>query len=297
MKANHVLAKATIVAVAMAMAGCATQSPTMDKLAAAQKSVSSKMTDLSLEREIKSQLAAMPELANARVMVDVFRGYVLLTGEVPSEAVGVAALKVVDAVVGAGRWEQHLSVTPAKLTSHTLHEKYLRTKVLHHMRQIGVDTKENELVVRNDVVYLMGEPNAQKRSAMINMLNQMGGIKDYADVDVAPKRTVVAPQNTNATHVQATAQPSAYSQNQYAGQPAYNAYSQNNAANQSYYYTNTSVPPSTYGQNYNNQTHAGQSYGNHSHINNASSRNYRYTVPNPAQSDYVRKWKNPRWAP
>lgn len=314
MKANHVLAKATIVAVAVAMAGCASTQSTLnqananattmsDRVMSATRSASEKMFDVQLERDIKVALASVPEVANkqARVMVDVFRGYVLLTGEAPTKEALDRVVSVVNSVPSVTTGTNAIEIMPPKLTTHTLNEKYLKTKVAHNMKRIGINSNESELVVRNDVVYLMGVPNSQRDMAMRSMLNQMGGIHAYKEIDITPKATQSATQATTTQAstrpaTQPTTQTSAYPQSQYTGQPVY-TYPQNNTVNQGYAYSNASVPPSTYGQVYNNQHYAGQNYGNYSYVDNASSKGYRYTVPNPAQSDYVRKWKNPRWAP
>lgn len=288
MKATRMVLKASVLAVALMMVGCAsTQSnPALGKLTSATHSVSERVLDAQLEREIQAKLATIPEITNkqARVMADVFRGHVLLTGEVPSTQVEAKIVETIKSVPNFQGGSNYLTVALPKLATHTLHEKYLKAKALRTIKAAGVDTKQAKVVVRDDVVYLMGEPNQQRDLAVISTLNQMGGIRDYKVVGVVSRQAQPATQATAANpYGQPTAQNPAYQPNSTVyppvGQPTYPQTGQ-----PTYPYT-----PSTPTYPNAQPTPQGQS--------NPHAPSYLYIAPKPPQSDYVKKWKNPRWAP
>lgn len=328
MKVNHVMAKMVALLVMVAMAGCAspTLKPTMDRLTSTTQGISKRMSDAELERAIKAQISTLPAIANqnTRVMVDVFRGYVLLTGEVPNKETSSALNKTIQSVQGFRGGENHLLIDePTRLGSQTLHEKYLKARLVRGMKAHGIDTSRYKTVVRNNTVYLMGENITQEVALMVHELQKQLGITYTEVVDVSPStqvtQNVAQPQSPTASTYQPSAntyqggspyQPYAgntsYAQNpsSYAGQSSsgYANYPQTNYSqgNQGYSNQNTNTyPQSQYNQgnyrapaNTNNASH----YNNRPRNVNLSQRPSNY-YPIPALSDYVRRWRTPTAAP
>lgn len=281
MKASRVAVVMVMVAV---LAGCSSLSNRFSNVnnGLAHRSVAERMADANMEREIKARLSALPELVgqNGRVMADVFQGYVLLTGEVPDERTHSAVIDAVNSTQVRGG-KNHLLVGPVKLRSQTLHEKYLKTKLLRDMKMHGMDTSRYKVVVHQDKVYLMGNNLAQNEVLMVYELQKRLGISDIVPISVSPASV------TNTPYAQPTTQPPVY-------QPTTNNTGYPSTTNNAGY-------PANYG--YTNQPNYGytnQSNGayqpNKSNVNLVK-RPSVYDPPTSPKTGYVQKWEHPTKAP
>lgn len=146
----------SLLAMSVAIAGCnskktMTNTPT--------RNVSERLTDVNVERQIVSGLGGIVGLTqkNHRVGIDVFRGQVLLTGEVPNTEMREAIVQMASQVAQVNHINDYLKLSPEpKSQSHTLHENYLKSKMQAKLLKADVRASQYHIAVRDDIAYLMG---------------------------------------------------------------------------------------------------------------------------------------------
>lgn len=119
-----------------------------------------KITDVATERQLLGVLDGVAGLTkdNHRVAMNTYLGELLLTGEVPTYEIKLAVGERAAMLPNVSTVYNYLTVSESKSQSHTVHESYLKAKVLAKMFASGAIKKSQyELVVRNDTLYVMGK--------------------------------------------------------------------------------------------------------------------------------------------
>ena len=132
---------------------------------------------------LKNIRAAHPELEDAHINVNSFKGYVLISGQVSSEEHLGLATEVVDKMRNVKRVHNELVVAgPTSLISRA-NDSYLSGKVRTRLAS-STDLQANRLkvVTENGVVYLMGVVTRQEADLAVEETRQVYGIQKIVKV-------------------------------------------------------------------------------------------------------------------
>lgn len=192
------------VAVAGLLNACATTAPSAQNTSVPARTLSDRVVDESIERTIAKNIQTLPTLAgvrNVRVIADSFYGEVLLTGEVPNETAKTDVEKLVKSLRNVKEVYNYLEVTPtAKSPSHTTHENYLKSKIRAKILASQTNSPQYKMVLRSDVVYLMGYANADQQSGVVQAVDGTMGIQKLILLNTLVDETVAQ----NSTEVAVT---------------------------------------------------------------------------------------------
>lgn len=147
-----------------------------------------KMTDFSIEREIIKNINQITgiEDGNHRVGINSFRGDVLLTGEVPSDAIKTEIEQITKSIRQVDSVYNYLTVGEPKSQSHTLQEQYLKTKVdakLLLKQKENITPSQYLVVVRDDMAYIMGVMTKAQQEEIIQTAYTVDGVRSVSLVN------------------------------------------------------------------------------------------------------------------
>ena len=123
-----------------------------------ERTFGQQMTDESVETKAKVNINAADEgYDDAHLSIVSFNGFVLLAGQVPSEALKALATDIVRKIEGVRRIYNELEVGPATGMGTRSHDTWITTRVKSKLLA-SPDTpgKRVKVITENSVVYLMG---------------------------------------------------------------------------------------------------------------------------------------------
>ena len=123
-----------------------------------ERTLGQQLTDESIETKAKVNINASDEgYYDAHLSIASFNGFVLLAGQVPSEALKTLATDVVRKIEGVRRIYNELEIGPATSLGTRSHDTWITTKVKSKLLASS-DTPgaRVKVVTENSVVYLMG---------------------------------------------------------------------------------------------------------------------------------------------
>ena len=123
-----------------------------------ERTVGQQLTDESIETKAKVNINASDEgYDDAHLSIVSFNGFVLLAGQVPSEALKTLATDVARKIEGVRRIYNELEIGPATSLGTRSHDTWITTKVKSKLLASS-DTPGTrvKVVTENSVVYLMG---------------------------------------------------------------------------------------------------------------------------------------------
>ena len=132
---------------------------------------------------LKNIRAAHPDLKDAHINVNSFKGYVLISGQISSEAHIELATEVVNRMRNVTQVHNELVVAgPTSIISRT-NDSFLSTKVRAQLAS-STDLQSNRLMVvtENGVVYLMGVVTRQEADLAVEETRQVYGIQKIVKV-------------------------------------------------------------------------------------------------------------------
>ncbi len=132
---------------------------------------------------LKNIRAAHPDLKDAHINVNSFKGYVLISGQISSEAHIELATEVVNRMRNVKQVHNELVVAgPTSIISRT-NDSFLSTKVRAQLAS-STDLQSNRLMVvtENGVVYLMGVVTRQEANLAVEETRQVYGIQKIVKV-------------------------------------------------------------------------------------------------------------------
>lgn len=139
------------------------------------------ISDEAIERTSHKNLTNVHGVSenSVRIGIDGFRREVLLTGEVPSEQVKTDVANMISSIHDVKKVYNYLTVTATpKAQSHTLHENYLKSKIIAKILGTGgVHPSQYKLVVRDNMAYLLGFLTAQQEQTIINTIASVQGME------------------------------------------------------------------------------------------------------------------------
>lgn len=172
--------------VAALMNGCATQNAsnntsTNSGTPSMHRTIAERISDEFIERTSHKNLAGINGVSenNVRIAINSFRREVLLTGEVPSEQIKAEISAMVGSINDVKQVYNNLTVTATpKAQSHTVHENYLKSKILAKIaRTGGVKSSQYKLVVRDNMAYLLGFLTAEQEQTVVNAIASVQGME------------------------------------------------------------------------------------------------------------------------
>lgn len=166
--------------------GCSTTPLTNNSnygVPALNRTIPERMIDEGIKHTVIRNLSNVKGLENMdqqsiRVVVDSFQGQVLLTGEIPSEDIKGQITQMVSSMKDVKKVHNYLVATPtAKSPSHTAQENFLKSKVLARLVANRVATSpQYKIIVRSDVVYVIGHVNPIQQNHIIEASKATMGI-------------------------------------------------------------------------------------------------------------------------
>lgn len=166
------------------LSGCVTKTVSTPSVSVS-RSVSEHVTDMGIERQVLSNLSSIAGLTavNHRVGIHAFRGELLLTGEVPSEATKQSIEHMAVSIKEVKKVHNRLKVfAEPKSQSHTVHENYLKAKYLSKLMTSGIKSSQYQVVVRDDIVYMMGILTVNQAQLASQLARQTEGIMGFVSL-------------------------------------------------------------------------------------------------------------------
>lgn len=149
---------------------------------AMSRTAAERVVDFGLERDIIKYVEMIDGVkdGNHRVAVNAFRGDVLLTGEVPTQAVKDELERVVSSIRETRSVYNYLKVSSTpKSQSSTLHEQYLKGKIdskLLLKQSQNISPSQYLVVVRDNFAYIMGTMTIAQQTELIDTIRSVDGI-------------------------------------------------------------------------------------------------------------------------
>lgn len=145
------------------------------------RTIPERISDEAIERSGYKNLTKINGVSenNVRIAIDSFRREVLLTGEVPSEQIKHDVAHMMASIHDVKKVYNNLTVTATpKAQSHTLHENYLKSKIITKIMSAGgIKSSQYKLVVRNNMAYLLGFLTAQQEQTFVNIIQSVQGME------------------------------------------------------------------------------------------------------------------------
>lgn len=142
------------------------------------------LADEGIERTVLKNLTNVEGVSQLppyglRVVVNSFRREVLLTGEVPSQKMSQDIEAMVKSMKDVTEVFNYMTVsTTPRTQSHTLHEQFLKSKIIAKvLKDRFIRSSQYKVVVRNDNVYLMGYATPEQEEQMLKVLGDNIGIQ------------------------------------------------------------------------------------------------------------------------
>lgn len=146
-----------------------------------ERTIPQRLLDRSIEHTVKINAYGLQEnlQQTSRMSVDSFNSEVLLTGEVPTEAIKAEIEKVVSSMPDVRRVYNELNVSASKGYSSTVHDGYITSKLLAKVAASdGVKASQIKAVTNNGVVYIMGRMTPTQQSHLIDIANSTVGVTE-----------------------------------------------------------------------------------------------------------------------
>ncbi|MBE0442472.1 MAG: BON domain-containing protein [Psychrobacter sp.] len=146
-----------------------------------ERTIPQRLLDRSIEHTAKINVYGLQEdlQQTSRMSIDSFNSEVLLTGEVPTEAIKTEIEKVVSSMPDVRRVYNELNVSASKGYSSTVQDGYITSKLLAKVvASNGVSTSQIKAVSDNGVVYIMGRMTPTQQSNLIDIANTTVGVTE-----------------------------------------------------------------------------------------------------------------------
>lgn len=146
-----------------------------------ERTIPQRLLDRSIEHTVKINVYGLKEdlQQTSRMGIDSFNSEVLLTGEVPTEALKAEVEKVVSSMPDVRRVYNEMEVSASKGYSSTVHDGYITSKLLAKVAASdGVKASQIKAVTNNGVVYIMGRMTPTQQSHLIDIANSTVGVTE-----------------------------------------------------------------------------------------------------------------------
>ena len=111
--------------------------------------------------------------------IDSFNSEVLLTGEVPTQALKDEVAKMISSMPDVRQVYNAMEVSASKGYSSTVHDGYITSKVVAKVAaDEGVKASQIKVVTNNGVAYIMGRMTPTQQSNLIDVANTTVGVTE-----------------------------------------------------------------------------------------------------------------------
>lgn len=177
---------AGLIVSSMALTGCTTNYLTNSTngtygVPITERTIPQRLLDRSIEHTAKINIYGLQEnlQQNSRMSIDSFNSEVLLTGEVPSEAIKSQIEQVLKSMPDVRQVYNELQVSVARGYSSTVQDGYITSKLLAKVAASnGVKSSQIKAVTNNGVTYVMGRMTPTQQSNLIDIANSTAGITE-----------------------------------------------------------------------------------------------------------------------
>lgn len=175
-----------VVMVSIASTGCTTNYLTNSTegtygVPVSERTIPQRLLDRSIEHTVKVNIYGLQESLqqNSRISIDSFYSEVLLSGEVPSEALKKQIEEVVRSMPDVRRVYNEMNVSSARGYSSTVHDGYITSKLIARVTaNQSIRTSQIKTVTNNGVVYVMGRVTPTQQSHLVDIANNTVGITE-----------------------------------------------------------------------------------------------------------------------
>ncbi|TXD96035.1 BON domain-containing protein [Psychrobacter frigidicola] len=146
-----------------------------------ERTIPQRLLDRSIEHTVKVNIYGLQEnlKQDSRISINSFYSEVLLTGEVPSEALKKQIEEVVRSMPDVRRVYNEMDISVAKGYSSTVHDGYITSKLLARVTaNNGIKPSQIKTVTNDGVVYVMGRMTPTQQSLLIEIANSTVGITE-----------------------------------------------------------------------------------------------------------------------
>ena len=146
-----------------------------------ERTIPQRLLDRSIEHTVKVNVYGLKQdlQQTSRMGIDSFNSEVLLTGEVPTEAIKAEIEKVVSSMPDVRRVYNETNVSASRGYSSTVHDGYITSKLLAKVAASdGVKASQIKAVTNDGVVYIMGRMTPTQQSHLIDIANSTVGITE-----------------------------------------------------------------------------------------------------------------------
>ena len=176
----------SLVMASLAITGCTTNYLTNSTngtygVPVTERTIPQRLLDRSIEHTAKINVYGLQQdlQQNSRMSIDSFNSEVLLSGEVPTEALKTQIEQVVKSMPDVRKVYNELNVSVARGYSSTVQDGYITSKLLAKVAASdGVKSSQIKAVTNNGVVYIMGRMTPTQQSNLIDIANDTAGITE-----------------------------------------------------------------------------------------------------------------------
>ena len=146
-----------------------------------ERTIPQRLLDRSIEHTVKINVYGLQEnlQQTSRMSIDSFNSEVLLTGEVPTQAIKAEIEKVVSSMPDVRHVYNELNVSASRGYSSTVHDGYITSKLLAKVASSnGVKASQIKAVTNDGAVYIMGRMTPTQQSHLIDIANNTVGITE-----------------------------------------------------------------------------------------------------------------------
>lgn len=146
-----------------------------------ERTIPQRLLDRSIEHTAKINVYGLQEnlKQNSRMSIDSFHSEVLLSGEVPTEALKTQIEQVVSSMPDVRRVYNELNVSVARGYSSTVQDGYTTSKIMAKVAaDNGVKSSQIKTITNNGVVYVMGRMTPTQQSLLIDIANTTAGVTE-----------------------------------------------------------------------------------------------------------------------
>lgn len=175
---------ATLLGLVLATSGCASLTGSSSPSNAGVRTESAAAQDSTIRSTIYQNLGKTdPRFNDAHVNVDAWNGYVLLTGQVPSQELKDQAEQIARSAANVRKVHNALTVSANTSTTQRLRDSWLTTRITtNFVTSNTIDSDRVNVVTENNVVYLMGMLHDYEVQSIVNTAAQVGGVQKVVKV-------------------------------------------------------------------------------------------------------------------
>lgn len=187
------------------------------------RSLPERIIDESIEFTARKNLLHINGVSEStvRIALDSFRREVLVTGEVPSQAVKADIEAMLKSMRDVAVVYNYLTVTDTpKSQSHTVHESYLKSKINARLiTNHGIKASQYKIIVRDRTAYIMGYMTAMQQDYILQAVQQTAGMASAVTLttlvgnDNVPNTGMISPSTADVGMTNANTSASAVTVN------------------------------------------------------------------------------------